>query len=70
MKISTNCSSLVILGDDFFFPLPPFFLSFFFFFFFSCIQNKLKPPAGNLGTFYYKQINNKHIIYQRGVFFL
>lgn len=63
MKISTNCSSLVILGDDFF-SSPPFS---FFLFFLAYKINEL-PQQGTWGPFYNKQINNKHIIYQRGGF--
>lgn len=52
MKISTNCSSLVILGDDFF-PLPPFFLSFFSFFLFFFFAYKINelPQQGTWGPF-------------------
>ena len=58
MKISTNCSSLVILGDDFF-SSPPF--SFFPPFFFpACRINEL-PQQGTWEPFLNnKQINNKH----------
>lgn len=47
MKISTNCSSLVILGDDFF-PLPPFFL---FFPLFAYRINEV-PQQGTWGPFF------------------
>lgn len=80
MKISTNCSSLVVLGDDFFFLSPPPFFPFFLSFFFSYTINEphhpplphpTPPPIrsrGTWGTFFCsKQINNKHITYQRGV---
>lgn len=74
MKISTNCSSLVILGDDFF-PSPPFFFpSFLFLFFFSLFfffADRINevPQQGTRGPIYNNQINNKHIIYHRGLHF-
>ena len=52
MKISTNCSSLVILGD--FSP-----------FLFFCIQNK-NLPRRNLGTLWSKQIINTSYIRDKG----
>lgn len=50
MKISTNCSSLVILGD--FFPL---FLH----------RKQMNSPAGDMGTLLHKQINHKCNPFQR-----